>query len=277
MSNFKEHPIPSSNPVLHKGRDSFFILFAMKTFKRLFFKMLRLVAIFAILYLCLLLYMVVSERRYAFPRAQTDKASAESLEKNAVLCPTEDGKKLQGWILNDSAPNTVLYFPDAGEDASTFLSNAKRISDVRLVGFNFRGSAGSEGTPGEKFYESDLRSMVKCAGSPSPIFLGHGTGAIAAYNSFADGLGKKAVLVDPSESFGARLAERYRLFFPEFLSRTKTRMRFDSEKVRAAVVLDNPRKRELAQKLLTAHPEHFEVIERGGNSLLDILDSLFAE
>ncbi len=249
----------------------------METFKKLFSKTLRLVAIFAIIYLCILFYMVVSERRYAFPRAQIDKTSAESLEKNAVLCPAEDGKKLQGWSLNDSAPNTVLYFSDAGEDASTFLSNAKRISGFRLVGFNFRGSAGSEGTPGEKFYEDDIRSMIRCAGSSSPIFLGHGTGAIAAYNSFASGLGKKTVLVDPSESFGARLAERYRIFFPEFLSRTKARMRFDGGKARATVVLDNPRQRGLAQKLLTAHPEHFTVVERNGNSLLEILEGLFAE
>lgn len=249
----------------------------METFKRLFFKTLRLVAVFAILYLCILFYMAVSERRYAFPRAQIDKDSAESLKENAVLCPAEDGKNLQGWILNDSAPNTVLYFSDAGEDASTFLSNAKRISGIRLVGFNYRGSAGSEGTPGEKFYEDDIRSMIRCAGSSNPVLLGHGTGAIAAYNSFASGFGKKAILVDPSESFSARLAERYRLFFPEFLSRTKTRMIFGGGKDLAIVVLDNPRKRGLSQKLLTAHPEYFTVVERNGKSLLKILENLFAE
>ncbi len=249
----------------------------METLKRLFFKALRLTAVFAIIYLCILFYMVVSERRYAFPRAQADKASAKSLEKNAVLCLTEDGKRLQGWILNDSAPNTVLYFSDAGEDAATFLANARQFSAVRLVGFNYRGSAGSEGSPGEKLFEDDIRSMIKCAGSPNPGFLGHGTGAIAAYNSFAKGLGKKAVLVDPSESFGERLADRYRIFFPEFLSRTKTRMQFDGKTERATVVLDNPRQRGLAQKLLTAHPDRFTVVERNGGSLLEILKVLLSE
>lgn len=249
----------------------------MDTIKRFFFKTLRLAAVFAIIYLCLLFYMAVSERRYAFPRAQIDKASAESIEENAVLCKTEDEKKLQGWILNDSAPTTVLYFPDAGEDASTFLANARKISGIRLVGFNYRGSAGSEGSPGEKFYESDIRSMTRCAGSSNPIFLGHGTGAIAAYNSFASGFGKKAILVDPSESFSARLADRYRIFFPEFLSRTKTRMRFDLGERRATVVLDNPRLREPVQRLLADHPERFAVVERNGGSLLETLKRLFAE
>ncbi len=249
----------------------------METIKRFFFKTLRLAAVFALIYLCLLFYMAISERRYAFPRAQIDKASAESLEKYAVLCRTEDDKKLQGWILGDSAPTTVLYFSDAGEDASTFLANAQKISGIRLVGFNYRGSAGSEGSPGEKFYESDIRSMARCAGSSDPILLGHGTGAIAAYNSFASGLGKSAILVDPSESFGARLAERYRIFFPEFLSRTRTRMRFDLGERRATVVLDNPRLREPVQRLLEAHPERFTVVERNGSSLLETLKGLFAE
>lgn len=247
----------------------------MESCKKFFFKTLRLLAIFAIIYVCILFYMAISERRYAFPRAQADKTAAETLEKHAVLCRTNDGKKLQGWILNDSLSNTVLYFADTGEDAATFLENAKGISNVRIVGFNYRGSAGSEGSPGEKFYEGDVLAMIGCAGSENPIFLGHGTGGIAAYNAFVKGYGKKAILVDPYENFRDKLSGRYRIFFPEFLIRTKIGMRFDGEGTkRATIVLDNPGRRESVQKILDAHPEKFDVIDRKGASLLKILKEI---
>ena len=145
----------------------------MNALKNILFKILRLIGIFALIYVCLLLYMVMSERRLAFPRAEIDDASESALRDNAVLCHVENDKKLQGWILNDSLPTTALYFADRGEDAATFLANAKRISGFRLVTFNYRGSAGSEGTPGEKYYDSDIRAMVGCAHSNDLIFIGH--------------------------------------------------------------------------------------------------------
>lgn len=249
----------------------------MEHVKRFFSKSLRLVAIFALIYLCMLFYMAVSERRYAFPRAPSDEASAKALAENAVLCEAPDGKKLEGWILNDSLPNTVLYFADAGEDASTFLRNASKISSVRMVAFNYRGSAGSEGTPGEKFYAEDIGRMIACSGGEPKVLLGHGVGAIAAYNFQKNVPNATAILVDPAESYTARLSNRYRIFFPKFLGRSKTRMEFSPEDAglkKATVVLDDPRREPLSRELLEAHPDRFEVVRRSGASLLDVLDSL---
>ena len=78
---------------------------AVKTF---LFKILRMIGIVALLYICLLLYMVLSERRLAFPRAEADKASEETLRSGAILCHVDDNKKLQGWTVNDSLEESVL-------------------------------------------------------------------------------------------------------------------------------------------------------------------------
>ena len=121
----------------------------MNAIQTFFFKILRMIGIFALLYICLLFYMVLSERRLAFPRAEADKVSEDALREGALLCHAEDGKKLQGWSMNDSFPETVLYFADGGEDAATFLAHAKKISGFRFITFNYRGAAGSEGSPGE--------------------------------------------------------------------------------------------------------------------------------
>jgi len=246
----------------------------MNAFKKFLFKILRMIGILALVYICLLLYMVLSERRLAFPRAEADKASEEALRDGALLCHVEDNKKLQGWVVNDSLSETVLYFADRGEDAATFLAHAKKIPGFRFVTFNYRGAAGSEGTPGEKFYAADIDAMVGCAHADSPIFIGHGTGAIAAYNSLAKGLGKRAILVDPVESFRSALSARYRIFFPEFLSRTQAKMNFENrETPLPIVILDDPRHSEVVHNLLNGHSKKFIQVERKGKSLIDVLQS----
>lgn len=246
----------------------------MNAIKNTFFKILRLIGIFALVYVCLLLYMALSERRLAFPRAEIDDSSESMLRDAAVLCHADNDKKLQGWILNDSLPTTVLYFADGGEDAATFLVNVKKIPGFRYVAFNYRGSAGSEGTPGEKYYASDIQAMVGCAHSDDIIFIGHGTGSIAAYNSLTSGFGKGAILVDPTESFSSALSARYRIFFPKFLSRSHAKMIFDKrESIPATVIADDPRRGELVRNLLNDHSKNFTLVEREGKSLLDVLQS----
>lgn len=246
----------------------------MHALKTVLFKILRMIGIFALVYICLLLYMVLSERRLAFPRAEADKVSEEALRQGAMLCHVEDGKKLQGWVVNDSLSETVLYFADRGEDAATFLAHAQKMKGFRFVTFNYRGAAGSEGTPGEKYFSSDIEAMVGCARAESLFFIGHGTGAIAAYNSLAKGLGKGAILVDPVESFRSALSARYRIFFPEFLSRTRAEMNFENgETPIPIVILDDPRRSEVVHNLLNEHSEKFVKVEREGKSLIHVLQN----
>lgn len=243
--------------------------------KSLASRIFRLILAFAIIYASLVAYMMLSERRFAFPRAEPDSAAAKSLENSAVTCRTNDDKQLQGWILNDSLPQTVLYFADRGEDAATFLSNAKKIPGFRFVGFNPRGSGGSEGSPSEKFYEDDVRAMIGCSYNGSvPIFLGHGTGAIAAFNSLVKGYGKSAILIDPAESFAESISSRYGIFFPKFLVRTQIAMDFSKNRSQATVIVDDPLRSETAQKLLDAHPSNFKQLKRGGASLLKLLETV---
>ncbi len=242
--------------------------------KRILFKILRLAAVAAIVYLCLVAYLLLSERRLSFPRAGQDEASEALLKKDALRCQTEDGKWLAGWmVFSDSRQRTVLYFADGGEDAATFLAHAREIPGFRFVGFNYRGSAGSEGSPKEKFLEGDVRAMIGCSGADDAILLGHGTGAIHAYNALGQGLGSAAILVDPVESFSSAMSSRYRFFFPEFLSRTKSRMNFEKSapKSKVFVILDDPRKGTATKRLLDGHPNSFTVIDRDGKSLLDVL------
>lgn len=244
----------------------------MELLKKSFFKILRFAGIFAIIYASLLFYMLLSERRLAFPRAEADKAAEDILRDEAVMCITDDGKRLQGWILNDSLPNTVLYFADGGEDAATFLANTKGSLAFRFVAFNYRGSAGSEGNPGETHYKSDIRAMIGCAHAENPLFLGHGTGSIAAYNSLTQGLGQAAILVDPAESFNSSLSSRYRIFFPAFLGRTRAKMDFQNATTAPAIIIANdPRKKENLQKLLENHAGKFKVVERKGQNFLEVL------
>lgn len=255
-----------------------FYFFPVNFVKRIFFKTLRFAAIIAIVYLCLVGYLLLSERRLSFARAESDKTSADTIKEYALRCQTKDGKWLQGWVSKDSLAPTVLYFADRGEDAATFLAHAMRIPGFRFAGFNYRGSAGSEGSPGEKHYAEDIRAMVGCANAEGAIFLGHGTGAIAAYNSFKNDLGRGAVLVDPVESFGDALSSRYRVFFPRFLSRTKTQMEFDSSAApQALVIFDDPRKGAGVESLIKNHPEAFHVLRRDGASLLDVLEKVLGE
>ena len=243
----------------------------MQFFKKFLFKLLRFAGIIAIVYASLVFYLLLSERRLAFPRAESDTVAEKLLEKNAVICHADDAL-LQGWILNDSLPETVLYFADGGEDAATFLSHAKKLNGFRFVAFNYRGSAGSEGRPAEKHYADDISAMIGCANAANPIFIGHGTGSIAAYNAFADRLGKAAILVDPAESFNATLSSRYRIFFPAFLGRTKARMNFHTDiPEKATVITDDPRRQETIKNLLAKEPDNFRVVPREGASLLEIL------
>ena len=47
----------------------------MNALKNILFKILRLIGIFALIYVCLLLYMVMSERRLAFLRSRRNRGS----------------------------------------------------------------------------------------------------------------------------------------------------------------------------------------------------------
>ena len=59
------------------------------------------------------------------------------LPKEAIkTCTLTDGTVLNGWILNENEKKTLLYFPDNGEDAATFLAEVLAIKKVKIISFN---------------------------------------------------------------------------------------------------------------------------------------------
>lgn len=193
-------------------------------------RVLRTLGILLVIYLSMILYLKLSERHLAFPRAGEHKEARTMLPKEATkICTLADGTVLNGWILNENTKPTLLYFPDNGEDAATFLAEVLTIKNVRIASFNYRGSAGNKGTPNSETFERDAKGIWECASDGGKMILaGRGVGSILALNLSQEKMTTKLILIDPIPSIAATLTERYRIFFPEFLVHTKVAMKYPS-------------------------------------------------
>ena len=190
-------------------------------------RVLRILGILLVIYLSMVLYLKLSERHLAFPRASEHTEARAMLPKEAIkTCTLTDGTVLNGWILNENEKKTLLYFPDNGEDAATFLAEVLAIKKVRIISFNYRGSAGNKGKLNEETFESDAKGIWDCASDGGEIMLaGRGAGSIVALNLSQEKTITKLILMDPIPSIAAALTEKYGIFFPEFLVHTKVAMK----------------------------------------------------
>lgn len=197
--------------------------------KELGFRILRLVGVFALIYVSMVFYLALTERQKAFPRAITHKEANAAIQgkAKALTCKLEDGIILNGWSLgNDGAP-ALLYFPDAEEDAAQFLAEVETIPGYQLVAFNYRGSGENKGKPSEENFESDASQIAQCAaqinGQAPFVIAGRGTGAILAtkqtliYQNYGT---KGLILLDPLFSIADAVSEKYRKLYPKFLVRS---------------------------------------------------------
>ena len=190
-------------------------------------RVLRIVGIIAVIYVSMVFYLALTERRNAFPRAITHKEAREAIEGKAksISCTMEDGTVLEGWTTGRQGDATLLYYPDADEDAAQFIAEVQEIEGIALVAFNYRGSGNNKGTPSEETFEPDARGIFECASqlNGQPVYLaGRGTGAILAAQQ--SGKEKKLVLIDPIASIADAISCKYRLLYPKFLVRAGVEM-----------------------------------------------------
>ena len=194
-------------------------------------RILRFIGIIAVIYVSMVFYLALTERRNAFPRAITHVEARQAIDGKAspISCTMEDGTVLGGWTLGAQGSPTLLYYPDADEDAAQFLAEVQELPGVTLVTFNYRGSTENKGTPSQETFEPDARGIMECASqvNGTPKFIaGRGTGAILAAEqmSAATTANTKLILIDPVLSIADAISEKYRLFYPKFLVRADVKM-----------------------------------------------------
>ena len=190
-------------------------------------RLLRIAGALLLIYVSMVFYLALTERRNAFPRAITHKEAREAIAGKAksISCTVEDGTVLEGWTLGNQESPALLYFPDADEDAAQFLAEVQEIEGTALVAFNYRGSGENKGTPSGETFEQDARGILECASQVNgqPAYLaGSGTGAILATNLSAKE--KKLILIDPVASIADAISGKYRLLYPKFLVRADVKI-----------------------------------------------------
>jgi hypothetical protein len=247
-----------------------------------FFRLLRILGILAIIYASMVFYLKLSERHIAYPRAIENKAARAMLPgESERSCALGDGIVLQGWVLNDSASETLLYYPDNNEDAAAFLAEVSPIKNVRLIAFNYRGSAGNSGTPEAKYAAKDAHGIAECALASARggtvVISGRGIGAAHALNEDISVHASQAILIDPAKSTAAEIHKKYGAFFPEFLAGKGV---FIHEPVnrpsRGIVILEDRRERSsLTAEVLQSLGSKAVYKERGGGTLTDALSAFF--
>ena len=193
----------------------------MKVIKNFVFKILRFAGILAVIYVSMVFYLALTERRNAYPRAIPHKEARAAIEGRAqgISCTLQDGTVLEGWKMGEAGTPTFLY--DADEDAAQFLAELDSLPGVTPVTFNYRGSGNNKGTPSEKTFSPDSKEILECAtqvnGTAPKFIAGRGTGAILAFNN--SNSQTRLILIDPVESIADALVYKYGFLYPKFLVR----------------------------------------------------------
>ena len=191
--------------------------------KSFFFRVLRFAGVLAVIYVSMIFYLALTERRNAFPRAITHTEANQAIagKTQNASCTLEDGTLLWGWVMGSRTTPVILYYPDAEEDAAQFLAEVDTSSAMTLIAFNYRGSGENKGNPSQETFESDAKHIAECAAQISPngisFFAGRGTGAIlAAQQQSKDA---RYILIDPIFSIADAISSKYRALYPKFLIR----------------------------------------------------------
>lgn len=218
--------------------------------KELCFRALRLIGVFAVIYVSMVFYLALTERQKAFPRAITHKEANEAIQGKAkqLSCTLEDGVVLGGWSIGNENDPILLYYPDAEEDAAQFLAEIEGVPGVQLVSFNYRGSGENKGKPSEENFENDGKQIFDCSTQINrtiPAYImGRGTGSILAVQQFSreKGMNKsQLILSDPIFSIADAVSQKYRKLYPKFLVRADvgvSQTSFESIKKTPIVILD---------------------------------------
>lgn len=243
---------------------------------------LRLVLALLIIYASMVFYLVLTERRNAYPRAITHKESREAIASaDKYTCATSDGIELEGFGMGDKTKPVVLYYPDADEDVAQFLAETAAAKNTYRIGFNYRGSGNNKGAPDEEKVLQDALQIAACVKShtellvdPAPIYVGRGTGAILASHALKQENFKDPVpmiLIDPNISIAQRISGKYRALFPKFL--VKSKLAIEESAIKNAIVLQDRSTAKISnEEFLKQYP--LPNNKREGTTLAEALDKL---
>lgn len=247
----------------------------LSTIKNFAFRFLRLSGAIALIYICMIFYLVLTERQIAFPRAITHKEANAAIQGKAqgISCTLDDGTVLGGWSYGNAAAPVLLYYPDTDEDAAQFLAETGSIDNLNLVTFNYRGSGNNKGTPSSETFESDAKQIAECATQVSnqiPKFIsGRGIGAILATQNanFSTNL----ILIDPIFSIADKINSKYRLLYPKFLIRTNVAMPEKNKKqfVKNTVILKDNKQNEIYSESVAKKLSVSNILQADGSNLKD--------
>lgn len=164
-------------------------------------------------------YLFIVQGQMIFPGAYMSLNAAPNIQstiENASFkeLETPDGERLQGWVLDRGArAPLIIYFGGNAEEVSGNLADFNRMFPHWSVAlFNYRGFAGSTGTPSEVSISDDailIYDSIKNRLSPSRVVLmgrslGAGVAVILASTQNVDGL----ILVSPYRSL-VHLGQRH--------------------------------------------------------------------
>lgn len=241
------------------------------------FRILRFAGILLVIYISMVFYLALTERRNAYPRAITHNEAEAAIQNTAktLTCTLEDGTILGGWSIGTTSTPILLYYPDANEDAAQFLAEVQQIQGVTLVAFNYRGSANNKGTPSADNFEPDAKQILECAsqvnGSRPQILAGRGTGAILAAEQLGDD--QKLILIDPVLSIADAISDKYRFMYPKFLVRAKEKLPLEKLQGRLSqvtLVKDRQKNCEPNHKVIQKLPS-IRVLKRAESPLSETL------
>lgn len=239
-------------------------------------RILRYAGILLLIYISMVFYLALTERRNAFPRAITHNEARTAIadKARAINCTLDDGTKLEGFVVGNEQNNVLLYYPDADEDAAQFLAELDSLPGYAATTFNYRGSGENKGTPSQETFESDAQMIYECAsqinGSAPKVVAGRGTGAILATKMV-----KKeniTILIDPVWSIADAISDKYRLLYPKFLVRAdvKIEKKDISTSNNIVILLDRARYNDRTSSIKQAL-EGVNLSKRGSKSLSEAI------
>ncbi|SIN88193.1 alpha/beta hydrolase [Fibrobacter sp. UWB11] len=250
--------------------------FALGTLSRI----LRYAGILLLIYISMVFYLALTERRNAFPRAITHNEARTAIADKAknINCTLDDGTVLEGFVVGNEQNNVFLYYPDADEDAAQFLAELDSLPGFAAATFNYRGSGENKGTPSQETFESDAQMIYECAsqinGKAPKVVAGRGTGAILA-SKFVKST-ETTLLIDPVLSIAVAISDKYRILYPKFLIRANVEIHVNdiSDAQNVVILSDRARFKErtnTVKSLLKSAKEAVRATETLSESISNVI------
>jgi hypothetical protein len=243
-------------------------------------RILRYAGILLLIYISMVFYLALTERRNAFPRAITHNEARAAIADKAKNrpCILDDNTVLEGFVVGNEQNNVLLYYPDADEDAAQFIAELDSLPGYAAVTFNYRGSGNNKGTPSQETFEPDAQMIYECAtqinGRAPEVVAGRGTGAILA-SRYAKS-SKTTLLIDPVLSIAVAISDKYRILYPKFLIRANVKMNVNdiSGKQNVVILSDRARYKERTNAVKSEIPgvkEAFRTSETLSESISSVI------